>query len=719
MQTNRSVLRSAARVLAVAAGLAASFTVALAQPAEEPVRSIMRPAGQAKESGETGMQSNVMVPLIPRAALFGNPDRVQGRISPDGKHMAFIAPHEGVLNVFVAPLGAGGMEKPKVVTSNKVRGVSGYYWAYDSSHVLYQDDEGGDENFRIYAVNVENGEKKDLTPLKGVRAEIAQVSPKFPDEVVLALNDRDPMHHDLYRVNVKTGERTLLKQNDDWAELTIDEDYKVRFGSKVNQDGSVTVSKFKDDGSTETFMTIPMEDTANTAILGFDASGKTLYLRDSTGRDTSGLYEVNMETGARTLLFSDDQADVGGVIVHPKSGLVQAVESERERARWNLLGEELVNDFRFLKKTNVTGDMMITSRTLDDRFWTVSFVDDDGPAKTYLYDRGLPAGEGKEAVKPSMTFLFANRPDIEKMPLVKMHPVTIKSRDGLDMVCYYSLPMERDPDGNGKPDRAVPMVLNVHGGPWARDSWGFHPEHQWLANRGYAVLSVNYRGSEGFGKKFLNAANKEWAGKMHDDLIDAVNWAVEQGIAEKDKVAIYGGSYGGYATLVGLTFTPDTFACGVDIVGPSNLITLLNSFPPYWAPAIDMMTKRMGDHRTPEGQEFLKSRSPLTFVDKISKPLLIGQGANDPRVKQPEADQIVAAMKLKNLPVTYLLYPDEGHGFARPQNRMSFYATAEAFLAQHLGGRVEPFGEAFKGSSVEVREGADQIPGLNDAVQAK
>jgi dipeptidyl aminopeptidase/acylaminoacyl peptidase len=260
------------------------------------------------------------------------------------------------------------------------------------------------------------------------------------------------------------------------------------------------------------------------------------------------------------------------------------------------------------------------------------------------------------------------------------------------------------------------MVLDVHGGPWARDNWGFNPQHQWLANRGYAILSVNYRGSTGFGKKFVNAANKEWAGKMHDDLLDAVNWAVENKVAQKDKVAIMGGSYGGYATLVGLTFTPDVFACGVDIVGPSNINTLLQTIPPYWAPAVSIWKHRVGDHTSAEGREFLDSRSPLARVEKIKKPLLIGQGANDPRVKQSEADQIVKAMQEKNIPVTYVLYPDEGHGFARPENRMSFMAVTEAFLGEHLGGRVEPIGDDFKGSSIKVPTGAREIAGLAESV---
>jgi dipeptidyl aminopeptidase/acylaminoacyl peptidase len=285
------------------------------------------------------------------------------------------------------------------------------------------------------------------------------------------------------------------------------------------------------------------------------------------------------------------------------------------------------------------------------------------------------------------------------------------------LVCYLSLPPGSDPDGDGRPDKPVPMVLDVHGGPWARDDWGFNPHHQWLANRGYAVLSVNYRGSTGFGKEFINAANGEWSRKMHDDLIDAVNWAVEKKIAQKDKVAIMGGSYGGYATLVGLTYTPDVFACGVDIVGPSSLVTLLQNVPEYWMPFMPVMKMRVGDVDTEEGQKALLERSPLTRVDKIQKPLLIGQGANDPRVTQLEADQIVEAMKQKNIPVTYVLYPDEGHGFARPENRMSFNAVAEAFLAEHLGGRFEPVGDDFEGATIKVPTGDDGVPGLAEALK--
>jgi dipeptidyl aminopeptidase/acylaminoacyl peptidase len=299
-----------------------------------------------------------------------------------------------------------------------------------------------------------------------------------------------------------------------------------------------------------------------------------------------------------------------------------------------------------------------------------------------------------------------------------MQPVELRTRDGLTLVAYLTLPATAPGAPADRPASPLPLVLDVHGGPWARDSYGFHGEHQWLANRGYAVLSVNYRGSTGFGKKFINAGDHEWARNMHNDLLDAVDWAVREKIAQPDKVAIYGGSYGGYATLVGLTFTPDRFACGVDIVGPSNLFTLLNSIPPYWKSFFEDMVRRIGDPRTPEGRELLKERSPLTFTERISKPLLIAQGANDPRVKQAEADQIVTAMQTRHLPVTYVLFPDEGHGFARPQNRLAFYAIAEGFLAKCLGGRAEPVGNDFAGSSLKVKTGAEYVDGLPSALKA-
>jgi dipeptidyl aminopeptidase/acylaminoacyl peptidase len=476
----------------------------------------------------------------------------------------------------------------------------------------------------------------------------------------------------------------------------------------VRPDGGVSYHRRTDAGTFEPWLEVDHEDAATTSPLGFDHDGTTLYLEDSRGRDTAALFATDLATGKTTLLAEDPKSDVGGVLAHPATGRVQAVSFEYERPRWQALDPEIAADLDALEKVE-PGQLVVTGRTVADDRWVVAFLRDDGPGRYHLWDRAA-----KKA-----TYLFSNRKDLDGLPLVPMHPVVIPSRDGLSLVSYLSLPKASDPGRTGKPSKPLPLVLDVHGGPWVRDSWGYHPYHQWLANRGYAVLSVNFRGSSGFGKRFLVAGNREWAGKMHDDLLDAVEWAVKNGVADPAKVAIEGGSYGGYATLVGLTFTPEVFACGVDVVGPSSLVTLLESVPPYWKPQLDMMKKRVGDPSTEEGRKFLLSRSPLPKVDAIKRPLLIGQGANDPRVKQAEADQIVKAMQEKKIPVTYVLYPDEGHGFQRPPNRLSFNAVVEAFLAPILGGRVEPIGDDLAGSSITVPAGADRIPGLEAALAAK
>jgi dipeptidyl aminopeptidase/acylaminoacyl peptidase len=345
-----------------------------------------------------------------------------------------------------------------------------------------------------------------------------------------------------------------------------------------------------------------------------------------------------------------------------------------------VLDRSIAEDFAAIAKVR-RGEFSVVDRDLADRSWLVEYNTDDGPIYYYTYDR---------ASKKSQ-LLFSSRPQLENLSLAQMQPISYQSRDRLTIHGYLTTPV-------GIPAKNLPTVLLVHGGPWARDTWGYDSMVQWLANRGYAVLQVNFRGSSGYGKKFLNAGNREWAGKMHDDLIDGVNWIVKQGIADPKKVAIVGGSYGGYATLVGLTFTPNVFAAGVDIVGPSNLITLIESIPPYWTPMMAMFRYRVGDPE--KDAEFLKSRSPLFFADRIKAPLLIGQGANDPRVKQAESEQIVAAMRKANKPVEYILYTDEGHSFARPENRLHFFAKTEEFLGKYLGGRVEPMGNIPGNSAV-------------------
>ncbi len=663
---------------------------------------------QQRELTTSSQGTEMTAKLIPRDVLFGNPQRAQARLSPDGKYLSFLAPVEGVLNVWVAP--ADDLEAAEPVTEDKLRGIRGHSWAYDCKHILYNQDKGGDENWHVYATNVETKQTKDLTPIDGVNAQISGVSQKFPGEVLIGFNDRNPQLHDIYRVNIATGEKTLVQENPGLAGFVADDDFAVRMAvtftpqggqAWLKPEGELEDNGYADWKQVEEF---GPEDAMTSGPAGFDMSGKLFYYQDSKERDTSGLFVHNLETDEIKLLADNPKCDVGGIMADPKTGLVQAVSFTYDKTEWMVLDDAVKADIEFLEKAAGDAEFAVSSRTLDDKTWMVAIIQEAGPVKYYRYTRGD---------EPKLEFLFNNRDDLEQYDLVKMHPALIKTRDGLDLVSYLSLPPGSDADGDGVPDKPVPMVLDVHGGPWARDEWGYNPSCQWLANRGYAVLNVNYRGSTGFGKNFINAANGEWSGKMHDDLMVAVDWAVDKGIAQKDKVCIMGGSYGGYATLVGLTYTPDVFACGVDIVGPSSLVTLLENAPPYWAPFMPVMKIRVGDWTTEEGRAELLKRSPLTKVDEIKKPLLIGQGANDPRVTQLEADQIVEAMEAKSIPVTYVLYPDEGHGFARPENNQSFNAVTEAFLAEHLGGRYEPIGDDFEGASIHVPVGANGVPGLS------
>ncbi len=648
------------------------------------------------------------VELIPRDALFGNPERAGVQISPDGKYLSWVAPVDGVLNVWVAP--ADNLADARAITQDTARGIRQYFWSYQPDTLLYLRDSGGDENFHLYSVNLTSGESRDLTPFEKTTAQVVGVSHTHPDSILVGMNDRDAQWHDLYRVDLASGERTLVEQNTQQiGGYIVDADYNLRFADRSRPDGGLDILKRNAAGGWDKYDDIPFGDVLTTYTSGLTTDGSTLYLADSRGRNTSALYAVDVASGEKTLIQEDARADIGGNLRDPQTGRVQAVAANYLRNEWTPVDDSIKADLERLKAIG-PGEATVNTRTLDDKTWIVAYSAAEKPVVYYRYNRdGQGGGE--------LTELFSARPVLDGKPLVPMWPQEITSRDGKTLVSYLTLPAHADADGDGKADKPVPMVLLVHGGPWARDAYGYSGYNQWLANRGYAVLSVNFRGSTGFGKDFTNAGDGEWGAKMHDDLIDAVQWAIGEGVTTEDKVAIMGGSYGGYATLAGLTFTPETFACGVDIVGPSNLNTLLSTIPPYWASFYEQLTKRMGDPRTEEGKAWLTERSPLTHADKIVKPLLIGQGANDPRVKQDESDQIVNAMTAKNIPVTYVLFPDEGHGFARPENNKAFNAVAEGFLSQCLGGRAEPIGD-FAGSSITVPAGADGVPGLAGALQS-
>ena len=645
--------------------------------------------------------------LIPRRDIFGNPTRTLPAISPDGKSIAYIAPRDGVLNVYVASRDNIGGAKP--VTADKKRGIREFSWAENSRQLIYTQDEGGDENWRIHVVDIATAQDTIISPAGKVQGQVIATSLTRPDEILIGINDRDPQNHDVYRHNLKTGEQTLLFKNEGgYVDFVSDDSLALRMAAKQTPGGGLEVFKRDAGGKMTSFTKISAEDALTSRFLGFDVVATTLYALDSRGRDKAALVTIDVENSAPKVLVESSKADVSGTLTHPATGKVQAAQVVYLRDEWQVIDPAIKGDIDFLN-ANARGQWRVASRSRDDNLWTVQVDRVTEPIAFWLYDRGAR----------QFTKLFTARPNLEGAPLSPMYPVEIKARDGLTLVSYLTLPRGADAAGNGKPAKPLPMVLYVHGGPWFRDTFGYNPTHQWLANRGYAVLSPNYRGSTGFGKKFINVADMQFAGTMHDDLIDAVKWAIDNGIAQKDKIAIMGGSYGGYATLVGMTFTPDTFACGVDIVGPSNLVTLIESFPPYWQPFMEVSWyKHVGDPRTEDGKKFLLTRSPITRVDQIRRPLLIGQGANDPRVTRKESDQIVAAMNARKIPVTYAIYSDEGHGFARPENRISFYAIADNFLSTCLGGRAEPIGDDAKGAALAVPDGAGNVPGLKDALGA-
>ena len=646
------------------------------------------------------MPSIDQFPLIPRDALFGNPSRAMGKISPDGQWLSWLAPHNDVLNIWLAP--ASSPADAKVMTQSTERPIQQYMWSPDSGSLLYIQDKGGDENFLLYGINIASGKETSLTPFENTRVDIVARSDSIRDAILIGLNNRDPQFHDVHRLNLNTGDLTLVLENNGYAGFMADDTLTVRMALRQNDAGGTDYFRVIDNAVEEApFTATQMEDSLTTNPAGYTHDGQTLYWLDSRGRDTAALYAEDAATGERRLIAEDDKADIGGTLRNSKTGEVEAYSVNYLKTQWTAIKPELGEAFAFLK-SQFDGEVGVSSRTDDDRTWIVWNDPLTASTSTYIYDRDA----GK------LTPFYVSRPELEGMPLQPMHTVEIASRDGLTLPSYLTLPAGSDADGSGLPSTPVPMVLLVHGGPWARDGYGFNSIHQMLANRGYAVLSTNFRGSTGFGKKFINAGNKQWGLAMHDDLIDAVNWAIGEGIAMPDQIAIMGGSYGGYATLAGLTFTPQTFACGVDIVGPSNLETLLETIPPYWAPMVKVFHERMGNPETKEGLALLKAASPLYKADQITKPLLIAQGANDPRVKQAESDQIVGAMKGAGIPVTYVLYPDEGHGFARPVNSISFFAIAENFLAECLGGRAQPVGDVLASSTAEIVEGAEHVQGL-------
>ncbi|WFU79018.1 S9 family peptidase [Bradyrhizobium sp. CIAT3101] len=639
-------------------------------------------------------------PLIPRRKLFDNPTFFGAKLSPDGQLLSWLAPVDGVLNIWLAPVDDVAAGHP--VTRTRGRPITWQDWSPDGRSIMFLNDENGDENLHFFVVDPHNPEIRDLTPYDNVRAVPICWSHVVPDKIAINLNDRDPRWHDVYQLDLATGERTLLWENRQEFEFVgVDWQLRPRHARGNAADGGARMWRL-DDGKTTHWRDVPYEAYISTRVWMFDDACKSLHMTTSMSQDKAALVRIDWSTGEETVLFESERADVIGAIFNGRTFAPEAACVDPGRQEWTALGPAVATELELIKARLPGQTFHVESQSDDARRWIVASFAAEQPVTYHLLDRD----------NQTLTELFTARPELKPYRLAPMHTVQGKSRDGLTLVSYLTLPADIDGD---RPPRPLPMVLVVHGGPWFRDIYGYSSYHQLLADRGYAVLSVNYRGSTGFGKAFVAASEKEHARKMHDDLIDMVEWAIAEKIAQSDKVAIFGQSYGGLASFVGATFTPDTFCCSVPVVGISNLQTLLESMPPYWAGFAEFMYRSYGDPRTEEGRKLLAERSPINKVDNIKKPMLIFHGFNDVRCKVAESDTIAAAMQSRGIPVTYVVYPDEGHGFQKPANRLSYIAIAEAFFARHLGGACEPIGTDFDGSSHEVRAGADILADLGVA----
>jgi dipeptidyl aminopeptidase/acylaminoacyl peptidase len=618
-------------------------------------------------------------PLIDREIFFGDPEISGAQISPNGDYITFIKPFNGVRNIWVKEFDAS-FEDARPLTADTTRPITGYFWSVNSDYVLYVQDKGGDENYNIYRVNPKDeGDpvpaSVNITDYENVRAVIYSVPRTTPGHIVVGINDRNPQLHDVYKMNIADGSRELLWQNDDnvigWS---VDLQGNLRLGIKMTPDGGSEILKIEGDKLVSIY-SVSNEESASP--VRFTEDGKSFYMITNKGDDLdkTQLMLYNLEDDSIEFIEKDplDEVDFGSAYFSDITNELVFTSYTADKRRVYFRNEEFEADFNKLKSLLPDGEISLGSATDDEKVWLVRVSQDTDPGSVYVFDRE----------KGTVEFLYKSRPELPSEHLANMKPIRYTARDGLEIPAYLTLPKGVEP-------KNLPTVLFVHGGPWARDYYGYDAIAQFLANRGYVVLQPNFRGSTGYGKEFLNAGNKEWGtGAMQHDLTDAVKWLVEQGYSDPNKVAIAGGSYGGYATLAGLAFTPDIYAAGFDIVGPSNIITLLNSIPPYWEPMKKMFAVRVGDMDDPGELKMLQEQSPLNYAENITKPLFVVQGANDPRVKKAEADQIVVALRELGRDVEYMLAMDEGHGFSGLENRIAMFFAMEKFFAKYLGGRYQ------------------------------
>lgn len=644
-------------------------------------------------------------PLLDRELFFGDPEISGSQLSPDGEYISFIKAYNEVRNVYVKKR-KDSFDKARPVTAD-ARPVLGYFWSRDGKYILYVQDKLGNENWHVYAVDP-SGEPdpdtgvppaRDLTSIDGITARIYAVPKNTPNELIVGMNDRDATYHDVYRVNIATGERDLLIENTDKiGGFFYDLEGNVRLAIRQMDDGGLEILRVDGDELVQIY-TCTWEETA--FPIRFDKDGVRAYMQTNEGADVdlSRLVLLDPKTGEIEFVESDpeNEVDFGSAVFDRKTDELIATAYVGDKTRIYPRDKQVEKDLEVFREKLPEGEYNIQSSTDDMRYHLVSVGQDVDPGSVYLYDRK----------KGDVELLYKSRPELPSEHLASVTPIRYKSRDGLEIPAYLTLPKGVDP-------KNLPVLVVPHGGPWARDYWGYDGYAQFMANRGYAVFQMNFRGSSGYGKSFMNAGNKEWGfGYMQHDITDGVKYLVDKEIADPDRVGIFGGSYGGYATLAGVTFTPDLYAAAIPYVAPSNLVTLINSFPAYWGPFIKRWYLRVGDPNDPEDKKDLIARSPLFLAGKIKTPMLIVHGLNDPRVKKSEADQLVVALRERGIDVEYIVAPDEGHGFRAPENRLALAVAAEKFLAKHLGGRYQeevPEETAGKLAQLTVDVSAVELP---------
>ena len=640
--------------------------------------------------------------LIPRQLLFQSPTYSEVQISPDGRQLAYLHPLGGVLNVWIAPIDDPTAGVPLTRFDN--RPPDSFQWSPDGRFILVMKDVGGEEHSQLWVANVAKGTVVNVTADPQVQTKIVKASARRPGEILVGLNLRDRRYRDIYRINLETGERTEVYRNaDNYIDVIADPDFNIRLGVRGNADGSSTYFRLDPAGRSE-LMTIPLISLRNSRSLGLDGKGQLLMF-DSRQSDKAGLVSLDIATGVRTPIADAKRADIVEAIFDEKTNALLATREDPLTGEWTVRSPEVQAEFSAIAAA-LKGPFKIAGQTPDNERWLLLETEPGHPDRYWWWSRK----------SRTIAALFSTRPEMERAALAKRIPVSIASRDGLTLPSYLTLPRNAKLRADVMPEAAVPLVLLVHGGPWLRDDLAFDSQHAWLADRGYAVLSVNFRGSGGFGSAFMAAGDKQWSGTMHNDLIDAVDWAIAKGVTSKDRVAAMGLSYGGYSTLVSLSFTPDRFQCGVDLAGPSNLVRQVAGMPVWWTWQRPQFVNRVGDPTTEEGAADLMRRSPIARVDAISKPLLVTNGANDPRIFPSQSEEIVDALKVRDKPVTYAFYPDEGHVYAKDATNISFAAVAEHFLSKCLGGRAEPYGRDLANSRIEIRTGGSLVPGLEQAL---